>query len=262
MKNIIKYSFSVMIMISSVIVLTLFAYKTLIIDGAQDDISSEEQQTQQQTPPEDKPEAPAKKEANFVNADMSYFEDALFIGDSRTMGMWEYGRFEGADFFANTGMSVYNVHDKVVDVNGVGSTGLDNLLTSKKYGKIYLMLGINELRYNMDQTVRTYGELVKWLKEKQPDAIIFIEANMHVSAERHNTDNIFNNTRINDFNRRISELADNKKVFYIDVNEIFDDEAGNLGEEYTSDNTHVLGKYYVTWRDWILTKAIVPEQES
>ena len=81
MKNIIKYSFSVMIMISSVIVLTLFAYKTLIIDGAQDDISSEEQQTQQQTPPEDKPEAPAKKEANFVNADMSYFGDALFIGD-------------------------------------------------------------------------------------------------------------------------------------------------------------------------------------
>lgn len=211
MKNIIKYSFSVMIMISSVIALTLFAYKTLIIDGAQDDISSEEQQTQQQTPPEDKPEAPAKKEANFVNADMSYFGDALFIGDSRTMGMWEYGRFEGADFFANTGMSVYNVHDKVVDVNGVGSTGLDNLLTSKKYGKIYLMLGINELGYNKDQTVRTYGELVKWLKEKQPDAIIFIEANMHVSAERHNTDNIFNNTRINDFNRRISELADNKK---------------------------------------------------
>ena len=42
MKNIIKYSFSVMIMISSVIVLTLFAYKTLIIDSAQDDISSEE----------------------------------------------------------------------------------------------------------------------------------------------------------------------------------------------------------------------------
>ena len=44
---------------------------------------------------------------------------------------------------------------------------------------------------------------------------------------------------------------------YIDVNEIFDDENGNLRAEYTSDNTHILGKYYVNWTEWILTKAIV-----
>ena len=124
----------------------------------------------------------------------------------------------------------------------------------------YPIYRMNEI-HNMlcDLNVDKYADLINWIRTKAPDALIFIEANLHVSAGRSDSDSVFNNANINEFNSRISELADNKKIFYIDVNEIFDDENGNLKAECTSDNTHVLGKYYVEWVDWILTKAIVPE---
>ena len=44
--------------------------------------------------------------------------------------------------------------EKTVNVAGIGSVNLDQLLSGKKYGKIYLMLGINELGYNQDNTVQ------------------------------------------------------------------------------------------------------------
>ena len=44
------------------------------------------------------------------------------------------------------------------------------------------------------------------------------------------------------------------------MNEIFDDGAGNLDAQYTSDDAHPLGKYYAQWAEWILTKAIVKEK--
>ena len=50
-------------------------------------------------------------------------------------------------------------------------------------------------------------------------------------------------------------MADGREIFYLDVNELFDDEEGNLSKAYTTDSTHVLGKYYADWVTWILNHA-------
>lgn len=267
MKDIIKYSFSILIMASCLILFTITAFKTIVLGDVSGKDSEVEPDKHEQQAGEDgsskedgkpaKPETVKPEDAPFTAADASYLNDALFIGDSRTMGLKEYGRMDGAEFFADTGMSVYNVKEKVVNLPSIGDVTLEQLLSSKEYGKIYLMMGINELGYNRENTVQKYKELVDYIRTSQPDALLFIEANLHVSAARSDSDNVFNNNNINEFNSRISEFIDNKKTFYIDANEIFDDENGNLGAEYTSDNTHVLGKYYVNWKDWILTKAII-----
>lgn len=274
MKNFIRYSFSILIMISCVVLFTIVSFKVLIVGSLSEDTSAEAPPSQEEPsggndeskeegetaePSNPEPEKADPSAAPFTTADSSYLNDALFIGDSRTVGLREYGQTQGPNFFATTGMNVYNVRDESVNVPGVGTYTLDGLLSAKSYGKIYVMLGINELGYNRDNTVDKYADLINWIRTKAPDALIFIEANLHVSAGRSDSDSVFNNANINEFNSRISELADNKKIFYIDVNEIFDDENGNLKAECTSDNTHVLGKYYVEWVDWILTKAIVPE---
>ena len=80
-------------------------------------------------------------------------DDALFIGDSRTVGLMEYAGIDGADYFCTVGMSVYNIHKKPVSVPNVGKVTLTELLNSKKYGKIYIMLGINEVGYKFSSTV-------------------------------------------------------------------------------------------------------------
>ena len=185
-----------------------------------------------------------------------YFDDALFIGDSRTVGISEYGDLNNAIFFANTGMSVYNVFEKNVSVPRVGKLKLEQLLTYKKFGKIYIMLGINELRYNQEKTLKKYKDLLKFIQEKQSNAIIYIEANLHVTAERSNKDKTINNININKINNEISQLADNEKIFFIDVNEKFDDENGNLSSNYTQDNVHIYAKYYKEWSDWLSQNAV------
>ena len=79
---------------------------------------------------------------------------------------------------------------------------------------------------------------------------------LSLAAARSNNDATFNNARINQFNEAISEFIDNEKIFYIDANSLFDDENGDLRADYTSDNTHIYAKYYVDWKNWMLTKAI------
>ena len=180
-----------------------------------------------------------------------FFEDSLFIGDSRTVGLRDYGGLSGADFFASTGMSVYKINKDKIKVNGLGEVTLDELLKSRKYGKIYLMLGINELGYKQSQTIKKYSELVDRIKALQPQAKIILQANLHITQKRSAGDKIYNNANINAFNNEVAKLADNKTVYYIDVNLVFDDASGGLDPKYTSDNTHILGKYYRVWGSWI-----------
>ena len=82
---------------------------------------------------------------------MTYFDDALFIGDSRTVGLSQYGRLGRADYFASTGMTVFNVlKEKRFPTTDLAKQDLPSLLSAKRYGKIYLILGINEIGYPFD----------------------------------------------------------------------------------------------------------------
>ena len=188
----------------------------------------------------------------LTTAPEGYFDDALFIGDSRTVGLYEYGCIPGAAYFATSGMSVYSIFS-----DKIGGTSFQDLLESQTFGKIYVMLGINELGYDFEYTVAKYEELIKWIHQHQPKAIIYIEANLHVSEKRSNTDRIYNNKNLDAFNERISELADGTRIFYLDVNSLFDDDGGNLADKYTVDDTHILGKYYRIWSEWITENATV-----
>ena len=57
-------------------------------------------------------------------------------------------------------------------------------------------------------------------------------------------------------------LADGENVFYIDVNEVFADENGYLDEEYADGDSHLKGKYYRMWADYIRSNAVVFEMPS
>ena len=198
--------------------------------------------------------APVEKE--FVAADISYLDDALFIGDSRTVGLQEYSDISNADFFCTVGLNVFKIFNETANVNGT-QTDLKTLLSTEKYGKIYIMLGINELGYNRNTAFNKYKELVDTVLSHQPDAIVFIEANIHVGAERSAKDSIINNAGINEFNSLLSDLENKQNIFYIDVNPVYDDESGNLSSAYSSDGIHLYAEYFSLWKDFILTKAIL-----
>ena len=188
----------------------------------------------------------------FVQSDPSYFDDALFIGDSRTVGIYEYGTLKNADYFCSVGLASYKIANEY-DENGLT---IYDKLSNNKYGKIYIMLGINEVGNDFTYTVNSYLNLISTIKQYQPDALIYIMANLHVSAERELQGDSVTNENINALNQAQSEFADNQSIFYIDVNPIFDDTDGNLMYECSNDGVHVLAKYYQTWCEWLCKNTI------
>lgn len=230
---------------------------TTLEDNPENNTSEESASGDKASEESSEPESTEKEQPEFTTAPEGYFDDALFIGDSRTVGLYEYGGIEGADFFATTGMNVYEIDNEKVNVGDKGTVSFEDLITQYSYGKIYLMLGINELGYGLDETVEEYKALVGRIREAQPEAVLFIEANLHVSAKRSAQDPVHNNQNIDYFNNNISVLADNESIFYIDVNVLFDDEGGNLRADTTVDETHPLGRYYKQWADWLAENAII-----
>lgn len=200
------------------------------------------------------------KTYEFTHVEQSYFDDAVFIGDSRIVGLHDYSGWDNTTYYASIGLTVYDMFDKpIVEENGTKIT-VEQALSEHTFQKIFVMIGINEMGTGtVDSFMEAYEQMVQHLEELQPDALIFLHGIMKVKQEKSESDPIFNNPNIQERNDRIAKLADNKKIFYLDVNEVVTDETGNLNPDYTYDEVHLLGKWYCLWTDYLLEHGIVKE---
>lgn len=179
------------------------------------------------------------------------FSGTLFIGDSRTDGLAEYGDLGEAEVFAASGMSVFNLFQESASLKGGGKMQLEEVLSEQRFQTIFLMLGINELGYDYPLLLKQYRATVERIRQLQPSAVLILEANLHVTQSQASQSTVFNNDRINRLNQDIQKIAEETGSSYIDVNPIFDDAGGNLTAEYSGDGVHVLAKYYKMWSDWL-----------
>lgn len=194
----------------------------------------------------------------YTKENTSYFDDAAFLGDSRTLGISDYAGLEHADFYCDSGMTIFRILEDEVTYQKTGSkVRMTEVLQTKQYGKIYIMLGMNELGYgDTEMYLDQYQQVLQQIQEWQPEAVIYIMANLHVSREKNNMETEFNNININDKNAASASLANGTDVFYLDVNPVFTDEEGYLKSELTFDGVHLYAKHYDAWREFLLEHAV------
>lgn len=204
------------------------------------------------------PDVPA--EPVFVTVEDDYFSDAVFIGDSRTVGMYEYGGLEEiSTFYASTGLTVYRIFDSaIVEVPGQKKKiTIEEALQENSFAKIYLMIGINEMGTGTVETfTEKYREVVEHLQELQPNAIIYIQGIIKVTTARSNQGDYINNEGIEARNLELEKLADNRTIFYLDVNPLICDETGGMVDSYTFDGVHLKAKYIQIWKDYLKENAV------
>ena len=191
--------------------------------------------------------------------DAHYFDDALFIGDSRTEGFFLYTGMEGVDAYYSKGLNVESIFkDKIVKSGGKKKTVID-ALDDKKYGKIYIMFGVNELGWAFDYLFEDkYAELVDAIIEKQPDAIIYVQNILPISAERSKTDTIYNNEKVNQFNSLIEDMCKSRpQVIYLDVASALRDETGALPKGASHDGVHCNKDYCMVWLNYLKGNTFV-----
>lgn len=190
----------------------------------------------------------------FENVTIDYFDDALFVGDSRTVGLRNYTELaDHADFLCETSLTISKVFTS--DFKGKGT--LEQFLLNKEYGKIYIMVGVNELGVGTTEDfLNDYVATIERIQELEPEAKIIIQAIMNIDRERSTEDKVFNNTNILGRNHAIATLADNENIFYIDVNEAVTDEDGYLRDDLRGDHLHLKGASNIVWVEFLLKHGV------
>lgn len=227
------------------------------LEGETGEALEEPQETVTQEPVD-----PMEQISVFEPVTEDYFKDALFIGDSRIVGLSQYGNLDQADFAAEVGLTVFRLFDKkfLETDNSRKKETIEDLLKEKQYKKIYLMVGINELGTGDEERFqKAYREAVEKIETLQPDAVIFLQGLMHVTEKKSKAEKYINNEHINIRNNGIAQLADGKRVFYLDINPLYDDETGNLNPQFTGDGVHLKAQYYGAWRTYLMQYGIVKE---
>ncbi len=189
--------------------------------------------------------------------DQSYFNDAVFLGDSRTVGLQLYSGWDNCDYLADVGMTIYDCLDRDISFGDIQHTTAREVLSTSRYGKVYIMLGINECGSNLNTYFDKYTEVVDQIHRWQPDALIVVQGIMKVGAQKSATHPSINNTNITARNEKLATLANDWYIYYLDINEAVCDENGNLTDGYSFDQVHLYAKYYSLWCDYLLEHGFV-----
>ena len=187
-----------------------------------------------------------------------YFKDACFIGDSRTQGLMMYSAPDTATFYAFRSMTVasfFNKKEKISDQK----ISVENVLKKKKFGKVYIMLGLNEMGWeSSDAFIKRYGDVVDSVMKSQPKAKIIIQSIIPVTAEKSATKTAFNNPKVKKYNKLIFNMCVKKKIVYLNVREAVEDKKGNLPKDASTDGIHMNKAYCDKWMEYIRTHTDVP----
>ena len=163
-------------------------------------------------------------------ATTDYFQNALFIGDSRIVGLSMYhgGLLDGARFFAKTGSSSNGLATADVEIDGK-IEHLADYLEKYDFKKVYIMSGINSIGYSAEYNAELLKEyLVDLILEKAPDAKIYIMSNISVTKEKGEKEPVFSKEKINAYNAELEKLANWQNIVYLDVAAQFMDSEGWL----------------------------------
>ena len=186
--------------------------------------------------------------------DDAFFSDAAFMGNSLMDGFRLFSGLTTCDYYAATSMTVIGAESKAVITLDNGQTGtlLDGL-SQKPYGKIYILLGINEIGYDVDTFISCYSEMLDRIVEAQPDCDIYIMGLTPVSSAKSQSSDTFNMTRIQEYNAALHQLAADKGCYYMDLVEALAGTDGYLPAAETADGIHLSVNLYKTWLDYVRT---------
>lgn len=192
--------------------------------------------------------------------DSGYFEDAAFVGDSRTDGFMLYSGIGAGKNLTSNGLSIFKLAEKKALTIGGEKYTLLEALALEEYGKVYLSLGINELGYNNDKGFyRSYCEAIDEIRKLQPEAVIYIQGLIPVNEEQvmgSTGRDYLTNEHLRVYNDLLRQAAEEKRVVYLDLYSEFVDENGSLPGDASRDGVHLKKESCQRWLEYLKTHTV------
>jgi lysophospholipase L1-like esterase len=208
------------------------------------------------TDPVDMPGAVPESEP----VEQTYFDDAIFFGDSISTGIPLYHVADNAAVVAMTNINTDNINYKEV-IDAGDDKRVTMIEAAKEHGergKVYIMLGGNGMGFDKAVFIDGYRTFLTSVRELYPNAVIYLQGMTPVTADYVNKfDPTLNNAKIDEYNLEILALAEEMDMYYLDVGSALKDENGALPEEASPlDGMHFSPEYYVKWFDYLKTHTV------
>ena len=197
--------------------------------------------------------------AESGRVDDSYFSDALFVGDSRMQGFVLYSGLSNVKSYTSVGLAVDTAYSKkFVQLDGKELTLAEALQqTAPNFGKIYLLFGMNELGWGTWSVfVSKYGGLIDLIQQANPNAVIYLESLIPLTAEKSAKSDWLNNDHVNSFNKMIWQLAADKGVYYLNTAAGLAGEDGTLPGDASTDGVHLNKEACGKWLEYLKTHTV------
>lgn len=189
--------------------------------------------------------------------DNSYFDDAVFIGDSRTEGLILSTGLSNTTAYTYKGLTVDSLTSKpVIKKNGVMLSVMD-ALKETDFNKVYIMLGINETGWPYSEVfIKVYGGIIDEIKQINPNAKIYVQEIIPVAESVSSTHNYIKNEKIREFNNLLCKMAEEKEVYFIDTGKAIAGQDGILPEDAAYDGIHLKKAYCEKWLEYLKTHTV------
>lgn len=218
--------------------------------------AKEEPPAEEILPPE--PPKPAEPVPETPVVADTYFDGAVFFGDSRTDGFRLYSGLGRGSYYFATGATVESVFTKPIETETGEMPLLDDLARIETPPeRIFVMLGVNELGWAKSENFHDYYvQLIERLRQDHPQADVLVQSILPVSKLQEEKKTYVNNTRIAKYNEIIREVCGETGAPFLDVAGAVVDEEGFLRSDWTYDGVHLNKKGCAAWLEYLRTHAV------
>jgi len=198
--------------------------------------------------------------------DVSYFADAVFVGDSVSLRLQYYCQSTNAlgnpTFLCSGSLSAYNALLPVSRSSFHPSYRGQKMLVEDGVAacqakKVYIMLGMNNISFGVDRSCSDMVALIDRIQEKSPDAAILVQSVTPIAAGSRVLSKKLNNSTIESFNQKMEKLCEEHDWYFVDVGRIFRNQDGYLDTVYCSDlpgmGIHFTTEAATVWVEYLKT---------
>lgn len=198
----------------------------------------------------------------------SYFNDAVFVGDSISLKLYYYNMANNAlgkaKFLTAGSLSATNalweVSSESVHPRYNGKKmKIEDAIAQMGAKKVYIMLGMNDIGLvGEQQALENFKTLCKRIKKKSPDVKFYVQSvTPRVAMTQTSTVRNLTNARITEYNKMLSKCCKEKGWYFVNVASVMFDNKGNLKYSYCGDpktmGMHFTDEGCKAWVDYLYT---------
>ena len=188
--------------------------------------------------------------------DDSYFQDAVFIGDSRMEGFRNFSGITKGSFVTAVGMQLSNIFTDAMIPTAKGNVLVMDALKNLNYTKVYMMLGTNELgAYDINASIENYKKVLAEVKtySSSTEPSIYVYSIPYVEEALVTTGDYVNNENVDTLNALILQMCYEEGYHYINLNEVLSDGNHSLIPGSSDDGIHLNQTYCNKWLEYTKT---------